>query len=616
MACPGCSGSARAAPATCSRARSPIPRWERASSRSCSRSRAEPSPRPCSPRSPGSRSSRCGCAACRCCWRPPLCAGLVGAWALSRDPFTKILQPLAAKESVAGEFGLLILLMSVVLLLVGLLVNAGLARAPVPMRRAARRPAWWPWRWRWRVPLVGLTSVAVQPGRPGRDDRRPGGRAGERDRRLHRPGRQPPDRHVVDPREVLARGRPGVRRPAAAGRGSGRASRSPGCATAPTPPSRATPTGSGSRRSPTWGSWAGRCVVALLIAWLAAAARATLLYPRRLRRDGSAPPPRRDWTGERTALVALTLVAVTFGLQSAIDWTWFVPGPAAMALVAAGYVAGRGPLAAGEPAAAPAAPARDGPRAFAAAAVVVAAVLVAWAIWQPEASDRAVDQAVRAGVGGALRGGAGRERRRRRRRSALAHAALHPRGRADRRRRRRPRAERTLEQAVLSFPGDPRTWLRLTRLKLSLEPAAGGRPDRARRALPRSLLDRGAHALHQRPLGHPPGGGPARAALSGRLRPRPRRRARPGAPGRRQATVRGCQPSSRRARAEVGAGAPRVASVRRPALERRRAAQPLAEQLEGVRESGRRAAGHVVHAAVPAPLEGRAPWPRRRRRRR
>ena len=92
-------------------------------------------------RSPGSRSSRCGCAASRCCWRPPLCAGLVGAWALSRDPFTKILQPLAAKESVAGDFGLLILLMSVVLLLVGLLVNAGLARAPVPMRRRrAHRP--------------------------------------------------------------------------------------------------------------------------------------------------------------------------------------------------------------------------------------------------------------------------------------------------------------------------------------------------------------------------------------------------------------------------------------------------------------------------------------------
>ena len=41
--------------------------------------------------------------------------------------------------------------------------------------------------------------------------------------------------------------------------------------------------------------------------------------------------------------MALALVAVVFGLQSAIDWTWFVPGPMAMTLVAAGFVAGRGP---------------------------------------------------------------------------------------------------------------------------------------------------------------------------------------------------------------------------------------------------------------------------------
>src|SRR5206468_1097210 len=37
-------------------------------------------------------------------------------------------------------------------------------------------------------------------------------------------------------------------------------------------------------------------------------------------------------------------VAIVFGLHSAIDWTWFVPGPAVMALVAAGLAAGRGPV--------------------------------------------------------------------------------------------------------------------------------------------------------------------------------------------------------------------------------------------------------------------------------
>ncbi len=78
-----------------------------------------------------------------------------------------------------------------------------------------------------------------------------------------------------------------------------------------------------------------------------AAARTTGLYPRRLRRGrGDRPDPRRDWDGERAAFTALALVALVFGMQSAIDWTWFVPGPAAMAFVAAGYVAGRGPIAA------------------------------------------------------------------------------------------------------------------------------------------------------------------------------------------------------------------------------------------------------------------------------
>ncbi len=85
----------------------------------------------------------------------------------------------------------------------------------------------------------------------------------------------------------------------------------------------------------------------LLIAWLVAAARTTGLYPRRLRRGrADGPDPRREWDGERAAFTALALMALVFGMQSAIDWTWFVPGPAAMAFVAAGYVAGRGPVAA------------------------------------------------------------------------------------------------------------------------------------------------------------------------------------------------------------------------------------------------------------------------------
>ena len=54
----------------------------------------------------------------------PLGAGAaVSAWALSKDPFTKAFQPLTAKEAVAGDFGVLVLLHD---------------RAPDPVRRGRR----------------------------------------------------------------------------------------------------------------------------------------------------------------------------------------------------------------------------------------------------------------------------------------------------------------------------------------------------------------------------------------------------------------------------------------------------------------------------------------------
>ena len=173
---------------------------------------------------------------------------------------------------------------------------------------------------------------------------------------------------------------------------------------------------------------------ALLLAWLVAVARATGLHPRRLpfaRRNGDRAP-RRDWDGDRIALVAAALIAVVFGLQSAIDWTWFVPGPTAMALVAAGFVAGRAPL--GRP---PSRRARRWPRRRAAparrvAACCVAAVLAAWAIWQPEAADRETGDAIRLADAGAGR----RRDRQDRGRGRLEPAQL--RAAADARRRSRP----------------------------------------------------------------------------------------------------------------------------------------------------------------------------------
>jgi hypothetical protein len=87
----------------------------------------------------------------------------------------------------------------------------------------------------------------------------------------------------------------------------------------------------------------------LLIAWLVAAGRATGVW----RRGGRSLP----FGPERIGITALALVAVVFGLHSLVDWVWYVPGPAAMALLAAGFVAGRGPLAGGRASGAVPAPA-------------------------------------------------------------------------------------------------------------------------------------------------------------------------------------------------------------------------------------------------------------------
>jgi hypothetical protein len=199
---------------------------------------------------------------------------------------------------------------------------------------------------------------------------------------------------------------------------------------------------------------------ALLLAWLVAAARATGLHPRRT-------AVRRDWDADRLALVALSLSAIVFGLQSAIDWTWFVPGPTAMALVAAGFVAGRGTEAGPAPSIDWRRPLRTvtPARLAGAAAVLLTALVTAWAIWQPEASDRQTGDALALADRGETA-------------AAIAKASdaadtdplssepLLVLATIESGAGRNAAAEHTLEQAVLKFPGDPQTWLRLTGFQL------------------------------------------------------------------------------------------------------------------------------------------------------
>jgi hypothetical protein len=142
--------------------------------------------------------------------------------------------------------------------------------------------------------------------------------------------------------------------------------------------------------------------LALLAAWLASAARATGL---RRRDRGRAYPP------ERIGLLTLVAVVIVFGVHSFVDWTWFVPANAAVALLAAGWVAGRGPLARdpaeeGAPASAPApelegdlrerlrAGLRERGRALGAAAVLLIVLATAWAVWQPMRADTMTQNAL------------------------------------------------------------------------------------------------------------------------------------------------------------------------------------------------------------------------------
>ena len=122
--------------------------------------------------------------------------------------------------------------------------------------------------------------------------------------------------------------------------------------------------------------------LAVAIGWGFAAIRAS--GPFRARAPGGS-------SAERIGLLTLSGVVITFAVHSAIDWTWFVPGDGVIALLCAGWVAGRGPAGerhrSGRPTLARLA---GSPLAAAGAASAVAlALVVAWSQWQPLRSEQA-----------------------------------------------------------------------------------------------------------------------------------------------------------------------------------------------------------------------------------
>ncbi len=124
--------------------------------------------------------------------------------------------------------------------------------------------------------------------------------------------------------------------------------------------------------------------LALLVAW-GAAVRRTL---------GSPQPPNASHAQERTGLVTMLAVVITYGVSSAIDWTWFVPGVTVPALACAGWLAGRGPLS--EPGRAARPDRLPLGRVAAATAVLATALIAGWFVWQPLHSSDQVSAAINA----------------------------------------------------------------------------------------------------------------------------------------------------------------------------------------------------------------------------
>jgi O-Antigen ligase len=108
-------------------------------------------------------------------------------------------------------------------------------------------------------------------------------------------------------------------------------------------------------------------------------------------------PPTAPFQPEREGLLTLLCVVIAFGVHSAIDWTWFIPGTALPALISAGWLAGRGPLAAPVGRLPQRRRLLSNPATGAAVTVLVAVALIgAWAIWQPLRSTDAYAAALTA----------------------------------------------------------------------------------------------------------------------------------------------------------------------------------------------------------------------------
>ncbi len=357
--------------------------------------------------------------------------------------------------------------------------------------------------------------------------------------------------------------------------------------------------------------------LALLAAWMAAAGRSTHPFNRRwsarwpkrgFSPEASVPrlrsPPAIGWetipaayTPERIGLLTMVCVVVVFGVHSFADWTWYVPGNACVALLCAGWLAGRGPLRAGNRAAPAGSPGAAGSpeatvtaglhpgqaataaggsgsaardprsngrpaplrlpaagelssvRVGIAVAVVVGALLAAWTEWQPQRSVDASEQALgllkRNPVAALSAAQAGVER------DPLSASALFRLSAIQHATGQSALARATLQKAVRLQPSNPETWLTLGEYDMPTDPRAAVEELRAAVYLdPESIPAQNAYVEALRKTGTAARAGQsASTTASGSLRAQ-RRLRRPAAGGSLRAQKRRRRPlasSTRRA---------------------------------------------------------------------
>lgn len=250
--------------------------------------------------------------------------------------------------------------------------------------------------------------------------------------------------------------------------------------------------------------------LALLAVWLAAAGRSAQPFQRRWSSWRWVKAP-HSYTPERIGLLSMLCLVVVFGVHSFADWTWYVPGDACVALLCAGWLAGRGPLAAVAPQSTPAgldpAPSAHpqgtsaaldqtsaaaphgstvgntppgarralpplelgGLRAGIAAGVLVLALLAAWAQWQPQRSVDASDQALSA-LAARNPTKARADAQRAVDRDPLSAQALLTLSAIQQASGNASVARATLQRAVKLQPSNPQTWLALGEYDLVRNP--------------------------------------------------------------------------------------------------------------------------------------------------